>query len=309
MPGGGGAGGWPSRLASTKLPRGTGDVVVPFAVTLQHAGLRQQTAARAVRRQRHPAHLLSGDVLQAVVLREAAVDEGEVGVDQVIHAAVLRDQLREEQLGLLRHRLAEPVVVLGIEPGVRAGRAQLVEPERLTGEVPHEPPRPRVVEHPVDLRPERRRRRQPARARRVEQLVVRHAAPQEVGQPRSQREVVRGTRTATVRERSLTCSEQDRDLHRMLMYAWLDQDETANRRMWEQMRESPLFEFLERYIARRQAEGVFGSGDPRLLSGAVLAVPVHHAIQTKLYGIGPDAGDDEVVELYARFLLDGLRGR
>ena len=102
--------------------------------------------------------------------------------------------------------------------------------------------------------------------------------------------------------------EQDRDLHRMLMYAWLDQDEAANRRMWEQMRESPLFEFLERYIARRQAEGVFGSGDPQLLSGAVLAVPVHHAIQTKLYGTGPVAGDDEVVELYARFLLDGLRG-
>ena len=68
--------------------------------------------------------------------------------------------------------------------------------------------------------------------------------------------------------------EQDRDLHRMLLYAWLDQDEAANRRMWEQIRESPLFAFLEGYIARRQAEGTFRSGDPALLSGALLALPV-----------------------------------
>ena len=102
--------------------------------------------------------------------------------------------------------------------------------------------------------------------------------------------------------------EQDRDLHRMLLYAWLDQDEAANRRMWEQMRESPLFAFLERYIAHRQAEGVFRPGDPTLLCSALLALPVHYAIRTKLYGIGTDAPDEEVVELYARLLLDGLRG-
>ena len=102
--------------------------------------------------------------------------------------------------------------------------------------------------------------------------------------------------------------EQDRDLHRMLLYAWLDQDEAANRRMWEQIRESPLFAFLEGFVARRQAEGAFRSGDPALLSRALLALPVQHAVQTKLYGIGTDARDEEVVDLYARFLLDGLRG-
>ena len=102
--------------------------------------------------------------------------------------------------------------------------------------------------------------------------------------------------------------EQDRDLHRMLLYAWLDQDEAANRRMWEQIRESPLFAFLERYIAHRQAEGMFRAGDPVLLGRALLALPVHYAVQTKLYGIGTDGRDEEVVDLYARFLLDGLRG-
>ena len=102
--------------------------------------------------------------------------------------------------------------------------------------------------------------------------------------------------------------EQDRDLHRMLLYAWLDQDEAANRRMWEQMQESPLFAFLEGFVARRQAEGAFRSGDPALLSRALLALPVHHAVHTKLYGIDTDAHDEEVVDLYARFLLSGLRG-
>ena len=101
--------------------------------------------------------------------------------------------------------------------------------------------------------------------------------------------------------------EQDRDLHRMLLYAWLDQEQAANRRMWEQMRTHRLFGFLERYVARRQAQGVFRPGDPVLLSAALLALPVHYAVQTKLYGIGSDARDDEVAELYARFLLAGLR--
>ena len=101
--------------------------------------------------------------------------------------------------------------------------------------------------------------------------------------------------------------EQDRDLHRMLLYAWLDQERAANRRMWEQMRTHRLFGFLERYVARRQAQGAFRPGDPVLLSAALLALPVHYAVQTKLYGIGSDSRDEEVAELYARFLLAGLR--
>jgi TetR/AcrR family transcriptional regulator len=106
----------------------------------------------------------------------------------------------------------------------------------------------------------------------------------------------------------LTGYQQDRDLHRMLLYAWLDQDEAANRRMWNQMRQSPLFEFLEGYIARRQAEGVFGPGDPALLCRMVVALPVSYGTPTKLYGIEPAAADEEVAALHARFLMAGLRG-
>ncbi len=100
---------------------------------------------------------------------------------------------------------------------------------------------------------------------------------------------------------------QDRDLHRMLLYAWLDQDATENRRMWKRMRESPLFAFLESWIAERQSAGAFGPGDPALLGGGVLALPVQYAIRTRLYRVGPEDRDKEIVALYARLLLNGLR--
>ncbi|HJN44728.1 MAG: TetR/AcrR family transcriptional regulator [Vicinamibacterales bacterium] len=102
--------------------------------------------------------------------------------------------------------------------------------------------------------------------------------------------------------------EQDRDLHRMLMYVWLEQGPTENRRMWAQMRHSPLFDFIERYVRQRQAEGAFCSNAPEVVAAAVLALPVHYAIRTKLYGIDPEHADEEIVETFARLLLDGARG-
>lgn len=102
--------------------------------------------------------------------------------------------------------------------------------------------------------------------------------------------------------------ERDRDLHRMLMYAWLEQGKTANTRMWTQMRKSPLFDFLDRYVRQRQREGVFSPDAPGLLSAALLALPVHHAINTKLYGLASEYPDEQSAETYARLLLDGTRG-
>ena len=102
--------------------------------------------------------------------------------------------------------------------------------------------------------------------------------------------------------------ERDRDLHRMLLYGWLEQGRAANTRMWERMRRYPLIEFLERYVARRQAAGVFRPGPPELLRGALLAVPIQHAVHRKLYGVdGQPLDDDAVADFYARLLLAGVR--
>ena len=91
--------------------------------------------------------------------------------------------------------------------------------------------------------------------------------------------------------------------------AWLEQGATENNRMWAQMRRSPLFGFLDRFIGQRQAEGVFRrDAAPDLLSASLVALPVHHAIVAKLYGIESEFPDEQVVDTYARLLLDGLRG-
>jgi hypothetical protein len=56
---GGGSGGWPSSRSITNAPRGTGDVVVPFAVTFRIAAWvrkppRGEFGGRATRRMAGP---------------------------------------------------------------------------------------------------------------------------------------------------------------------------------------------------------------------------------------------------------------
>ena len=107
----------------------------------------------------------------------------------------------------------------------------------------------------------------------------------------------------------LTGYEQDRDLHRMLMYAYLEQEGDAANQLWTQMQRHPLFAFLDRYVRRRQADGVFFSGAPDLVSAALVILPVQHAVQTRLYGVESEHPDDAVVDTFVRLLLDGARRR
>ena len=103
--------------------------------------------------------------------------------------------------------------------------------------------------------------------------------------------------------------EHDRDLHRMLLYNWLEQEPSDNQRLSEQMRSYPLFVFLNEYVQRRQAEGAFSQESSGLIAAALTGLPAQEAIRRKLYGVDPGFSDDAVVEAYARLLLDGLRVR
>ncbi len=98
-----------------------------------------------------------------------------------------------------------------------------------------------------------------------------------------------------------------RDLQRLLLFAWLDQERVANTHMWRNMKHFPLFDFLRSYIVRRQADGVFRRGDPDLLVLMLISFPVHYAIRTKLYGIEPEASDDAVAKAYAQLFLEGAQ--
>ena len=103
--------------------------------------------------------------------------------------------------------------------------------------------------------------------------------------------------------------EHDRDLHRMLLYAWLEQEPADNQRLYEQMQSYPLFVFLRNYVQRRQTEGVFSRESSSLIAAALTGLPVQEAIRRKLYGVDTGFSDDMVVEAYARLLLDGLKVR
>lgn len=110
----------------------------------------------------------------------------------------------------------------------------------------------------------------------------------------------------------LAAYEQDRGLQRMMLYASMDQNREANARMFERIGHSPVIRFLGRWVARRQAEGVFCTADSGLLSAAVLALAAQWGTQTKLFARNPaptpPGWDEQVAETLARLLLHGLHG-
>ena len=153
---------------------------------LENARLRQQTAAHAACRQRRFAHLLAAHAGYSVVLGQAAVEEGEVRVEQVAHAEIFREQLLQEQLGFRHHRLPQTLVVLGIQPRIRGGGVYFAQPKRLAGEVLDETLAFRVRQHAFHFRRQHARRREAAGRGLGEQRRVRHAAPEEIRKARGE---------------------------------------------------------------------------------------------------------------------------
>jgi len=98
----------------------------------------------------------------------------------------------------------------------------------------------------------------------------------------------------------------DRDMQRMLLFAWLEQSTEENVRLWSSILDYPLFPFLERWIVRRQAEGRFVAGAPDLLRAAVTGLAAHYSTRHKLYGIPAQHDDEEAASVFAGFLLRGL---
>ena len=152
---GGAGGGVPRMFSRMYLPRSTGDVRFGYDVTVstlpwpsrpRRAGLVSVDAAEVA----------AVDVRHAVVPRQPLVDERVVGVEQVEHAAVLRDDALEEQLRFLAERLPQLVVEVREVARRRHVALQVAQQQPLAGEVVGERPRLRVGEHAHDLPLERR---------------------------------------------------------------------------------------------------------------------------------------------------------
>ena len=151
----------------------------------EHAGLRQHAAALRAG-EIDAAELGPGDARDAVVPRQPLVDEGVRAVEEVEDAAVLADDVLEEQLGLAAHRDAQVVVERRelVPVARRAIRARgTAATGRRTPRQRRAPSGPAACGAPA---PRARRLAQLPLVRRAHQLVVRHARPQEVRQPRRQ---------------------------------------------------------------------------------------------------------------------------
>src|SRR5262245_23930152 len=122
------------------------------------------------------------------MLREPLVEKRVVGTQQIAHASVLAQNAVDEELGLLAKRLTEVVVEVGIQANVRVDRCEVAQPEPLPGEVARDVVRARIGEHSADMALEHIWSMELAANGRIEQRVIRNAAPDKERQARSQLE-------------------------------------------------------------------------------------------------------------------------
>ena len=81
----------------------------------------------------HASEMPSGHILDLVVRREALVDEGIVRGEEVEEAPVLTNEVIEEHLGLLPHRIGEILIEVRIEVGIRTDLIQVLQAKPLGG--------------------------------------------------------------------------------------------------------------------------------------------------------------------------------
>ena len=135
---------------------------------------------------RRPAAALGFD-RDAVELREIAVEVGEVRVDQVEHAAVLADDLGEEELRLLDHRRTDRVVEAREHHRIGRDRGELAELQPLQAEALGQVAGARILEEAARLGFEVGR--ELLGVGQLEEFVVGHRAPEEIAEARSQGEL------------------------------------------------------------------------------------------------------------------------
>src|SRR5206468_8975165 len=114
----------------------------------EDAPLPEQPAALAVgiAGERHAAELAPVDVWNAVMFRQALVEEGVIRRQQIDHAAVLAHDAFEKQLRLLPQRLPDVIVEVYIETEVRRDGLERAQVQPLAREIRDEASRPRIGE-------------------------------------------------------------------------------------------------------------------------------------------------------------------
>ncbi len=109
---------------------------------------------------------------------------------EVGHAEILFEHFVEEQLGLAHHGDLQHVIEVRVEEVARVGEIDVAQAEPLAGEVFGEGLGLGTLQHALDLRAEGRRVGQFPLFSEREQFLVRHAAPEKIGEPAGEGEAI-----------------------------------------------------------------------------------------------------------------------
>ena len=99
---------------------------------------------------------------------------------------------------------------------------------------------------------------------------------------------------------------RDKDFNRLLLFSALEGYEFVQG--FRDSRVKPVFNFLCEYIQLRQREGAFRSAEPPVAVRALFSLPGYHTQLVSLFNCSLlRMEDDDAIESFTRFFLDGLR--
>jgi TetR/AcrR family transcriptional regulator len=102
--------------------------------------------------------------------------------------------------------------------------------------------------------------------------------------------------------------ERDPDFQRLLLLTALERHDLAEAS--QRILGLPLFDLLRDYVVRRQRSGTFRPGEPDVLMFGLVALPLHFAMVSKLFGLNRvGCSDAEAIDTFTRLMLDGIRPR
>ena len=185
----------PSRLSSTHLPRSTGEVRVAYEESVRIAPCVTMPP-RSSPCKVDALELFPVDSLDSVVPRQRTVQECEPAVDDVENAPVFADQRAHKQQRLAAHRVEQLIVDRGEALRIRLLAVSSRRFSHCAAKLSASArPSDRRASAGPALRERSGWRNAPAPAS-AQQFVVRHAAPQKIGEPRRQFVIVQTIRAA-----------------------------------------------------------------------------------------------------------------
>lgn len=101
---------------------------------------------------------------------------------------------------------------------------------------------------------------------------------------------------------------QDRDFIRLMLYSALEEHEQAQ--LFKENQTRPLTEFLCKYIALRQQQGLFQNCNTEAAVRGFIGMVSHHAIMHNLkFHDQLKVSDQDAINTFAQLFLSGLRGQ